>query len=72
VTEIEVVAAATAKLLGEFYVGQRVRIRDGYSGSKYVGREATVIDVALPLVFLESYEHPLIVGSWHKDWLEPV
>lgn len=45
-TDESIVAAVTAKLRGEFYIGQRVRIDDlGYVGACWQGSEGTVRNI---------------------------
>lgn len=65
----EKIKAVTAKLTGEFYVGQRVRVKQTFTVRSVAGRESTIEAISRGVVHLRP---PLpAFGPWHPSNIEP-
>lgn len=69
VSEQEIADAVATALLGELYVGQRIRVKAIW-GAKEAGMQ-TVITEIMPNNYVRI-DPPLIAdGVWDRSWFEP-
>lgn len=71
-TDEEKIKAVTAKLLGEFYVGQRVRIKSTFVVTGLRCIEANVTGINGEIVQLHPPPNGARDRGWHRSNLEPV